>query len=101
MGPLCLLLLNPFHLGEIGGCLEDIPGDLEIPPCQLICLLTAVTLPAEGARAEVIRLVHQLEGSRYAIPLSTAWCIHRQLFDWQARINNFTHPWVILQYLLL
>lgn len=25
--------------------------------------------------------------------------IHRQLFDWQARINNFTHPWVILQHL--
>lgn len=79
----------------------DIPGNLETPPCQLIGLLTAESLPAKGARAEIIRLVHQLEGSPFGILLSTACRIPRQLFDWQARINNFTHPWVILQHLLL
>lgn len=62
---------------------------------------SVLSLPAEGVRAEVIQLVHQLEGSRYQILLSTACGIHRQLFDWQAGINNLTHPWVILQHLLL
>lgn len=81
--------------------LGDITGNLERSPCQLTCLLRAVSLPAEGLRAEVIRLVHQLEGSRYRILLSTACRIHRQLFDWQAGINNLTHSWVILQHLLL
>lgn len=79
----------------------DITRNLETPPCQLICLLTAVSLPAEGVKVEVIRLVHQLEDSRYRILLSTACRIHRQLFDWQAGINNLTHSWVILQHLLL
>lgn len=90
-GPLCLLVIEtPLIWGRWvhakGHHLK--PADT---PCLPICLLTVVSLPTEDVRVEGTRLVLQPEGSSHRTLLSSA-C----LFDWQARINNFTHPWVML-----
>lgn len=95
-GPLCLLVIETL---PIWGRWVHTKGHHLKPadtPCLSICLLTEVSLLTEVVRVEGTGLVPQPEGSSHWNLLSSA-C----LFDWQARINNFTHPWVILQHLPL